>query len=370
MVINCYAKINLTLEILGKRADGFHEVRSVMQTVGLADRLGVTSAEELSLTCSEPALATPDNLVYRAARLLQSECGVRAGAALHLEKRIPVAAGLGGGSSDAAGTIVALNRLWSLRLPLQDQQRLASQLGSDVPFFLTGGTTLVTGRGERITPLPPLPPHWVVLVTLPIALSTAAVYGAVTPADYTSGVATADTVAAIQRGTFPPQTRWQNALERPARGLAPAIAETQAALLAAGAPQAHVSGSGPTVFAVCREEGGGPQASRLPPDAGAHRGYRAIRAVRLGVGRRSRVRRKANRNSKSAGLSLLVVHLSEASQGSPTMNVIWIVADTFRRDHVGAYGNSRIHTPSLDALAARSVRIDGHYAAVLGGLHA
>ena len=254
MVINCYAKINLTLEILGKRADGYHAVRSVLQTVGLADRLEVAAAEELSFTCSEPALATPANLVYRAARLLQAERGVRDGAVLHLEKRIPVAAGLGGGSSDAAGAIIALNRLWNLHLPLQDQQRLAAQLGSDVPFFLTGGTALATGHGERVSPLPPLPKHWVALVPLPLALSTATVYGAVSPADYTSGVVTADTVAAIQRGTFSPQTRRHNALARPARAQAPAIAAAQAALLEAGAPHAHVSGSGPTVFTVFRDE--------------------------------------------------------------------------------------------------------------------
>ena len=255
MVILCYAKINLTLEILGKRADGYHEVRTVMQTVGLADRLEVAAAADLSFSCSDPALATPDNLVYCAARLLQAEYAVRTGAALRLEKRIPVAAGMGGGSSDAAATIVALNRLWNLQLSLTEQRRLAAALGSDVPFFLTGGTALATGRGERITPLPPLPQHWVVLVLLPRVLSTAAVYGAVTPTDYTSGVATADVVAAAQRGTLSPQTRWHNALERPAQALAPEITAAQCAMIQAGAQHAHVSGSGPTVFAVCQEEG-------------------------------------------------------------------------------------------------------------------
>ena len=254
MVIHCYAKINLTLEILGKRADGFHEVRSVMQTVGLADRLEITAADELSFACSDPALATPDNLVYRAARLLREEFSVRAGAALKLDKRIPVAAGLGGGSSDAAGTIIALSRLWDLHLHLVEQQRLAAQLGSDVPFFLTGGTALATGRGERITPLPPLPTHWVVLVLPSTTLGTASVYNAVVPSDYTAGVVTADTVAAAQHGALLPQSRWHNALARPARALAPEIKAAQAALLKAGAPHAHVSGSGPTVFTVCRYE--------------------------------------------------------------------------------------------------------------------
>ncbi len=254
VVVHCYAKINLTLEILGKRADGYHEVRSVMQTIGLADRLEVSPAAELSFACSDAALATPDNLVYRAARLLQAEYGVRRGAALQLEKRIPVAAGLGGGSSDAAGTIIALNRLWGLQLCLAELQQLGATLGSDVPFFLTGGTALATGRGERITPLPPLPRHWIVLVLLPRTLSTAAVYGAVTPADYTSGIATADTAAAAQRGALSPQSRWHNALARPARVLEPEVSAAQNALTQAGAPHAHVSGSGPTVFAVCGDK--------------------------------------------------------------------------------------------------------------------
>ena len=254
MVIHCYAKINLTLEILGKRADGYHEVRTVMQTVGLADRLEVTAAADLSFSCSDPALATPDNLVYRAAQLLQADYGVRVGAALRLEKRIPVAAGLGGGSSDAAATIVALNRLWNLQLSLTEQRRLAAALGSDVPFFLTGGTALGTGRGERIAPLPPLPQYWVVLVLLPRVLSTAAVYQAVAPADYTSGVTTADTVAAAHRGTLSPQAGWHNALARPAQALAPEIAAAKNALEQAGAQHAHVSGSGPTVFTVCGDK--------------------------------------------------------------------------------------------------------------------
>jgi len=281
VVINCYAKINLTLEILGKRADGYHEVRSVLQTIGLADRLEVAAAKELVFTCSDPSLETPDNLVYRAARLLQAECGVRMGAALRLEKRIPVAAGLGGGSSDAGGTIVALNRLWDLRLSLAEQQRLAAMLGSDVPFFLTGGTALATGRGERITPLPPLPQHWVVLVPLPITLSTAAVYGSVIPSDYTSGVATADTVAAAQHGTLLPQARWHNALARPARALAPEIKAAQAALHDAGAPPAHVSGSGPTVLTVCRDEA----AARNLADGLRRQGYHAEPAPFVASGR-------------------------------------------------------------------------------------
>jgi 4-diphosphocytidyl-2-C-methyl-D-erythritol kinase len=255
VIVSCYAKINLTLDILGKRSDGYHEVRTVMQTIGLADRLEVAAAaRELAFACTDPALATPDNLVMRAARLLQEAYNVQMGAALRLEKHIPVAAGLGGGSSNAAATIAALNRLWDLRLSLAELQELAAELGADVPFFLTGGMALATGRGELITPLPALPHHWVVLVSPPASLSSAAVYGGVTPADYTAGVATADTVAAAHHGVLSPQSRWHNALARPARVLAPSIETAQEALLQAGAAHAHVSGSGPTVFTTCRKK--------------------------------------------------------------------------------------------------------------------
>src|SRR5688500_15047283 len=136
LTLTAHAKVNLTLEVLGKRADGFHDIRSVMQRISLADTLTVERAEGLTLTCSDPGLEGPENLVWRAAELLRTECGVAEGAALRLEKRIPVAAGLGGGSSDAAAALRGLNELWRLRLSGERLWELGARLGSDVPFFL------------------------------------------------------------------------------------------------------------------------------------------------------------------------------------------------------------------------------------------
>ena len=215
---------------------------------------------------------------------------MRTGAALRLEKRIPMAAGLGGGSSDAAATIVALNRLWNLQLSLTEQRRLAARLGSDVPFILTGGTALATGRGERITPLPPLPQHWVVLVLLPCALSTAAVYQAVTPADYTAGVATADVVAAAHRGALSPQAGWHNALARPARALAPEITAAQNGVDSRLAPHTPTFPAAAQRSLPCAETKD--TAHTLvdpPPGAGPHHRDRPIRSIRLGLGRSGRI---------------------------------------------------------------------------------
>ena len=149
------AKINLALEILGRRPDGFHEIASVIQAVGLYDELRVAPAETLRFTCAQSALAGADNLVVRAAQALQDATGCRRGAELRLCKGIPVAAGLGGGSSDAAAALVLLNRHWRLGLTLGELSRIGATLGSDIPFFLTGPTAVVSGRGERVELLPP-----------------------------------------------------------------------------------------------------------------------------------------------------------------------------------------------------------------------
>ena len=149
------AKINLALEILGRRPDGFHEIASVIQAVGLYDELHVAPAATLRFTCDRSTLAGPDNLVLQAARALQDATGCQRGAALRLCKGIPVAAGLGGGSSDAATALVALNRHWRLGLSLAELSRIGATLGSDIPFFLAGPTAFVSGRGERVEQLPP-----------------------------------------------------------------------------------------------------------------------------------------------------------------------------------------------------------------------
>ena len=150
------AKINLSLEVLNRRPDGFHEVMTVMQTIGLADKIYIKPAADLQFDCNQPELVVEDNLVWRAALLMHELCGEeqQRGADLYLEKVIPIKAGLGGGSSDAATTMMALNQLWEMNLDDDRLVELAAQLGSDVPFFIKGGTALAEGRGERLETLP------------------------------------------------------------------------------------------------------------------------------------------------------------------------------------------------------------------------
>ena len=147
ITIDAHAKLNLTLEVLGKRDDGYHDIASIMQTLDLADTLTIRPADSLSLTCSLPELSGPDNLAFKAADFLCSETGVSDGANIHIEKRIPVSAGLGGGSADAAATLVGLNRLWGLELSNDRLRYIGAKLGSDVPFLIEGGTATRARQG-------------------------------------------------------------------------------------------------------------------------------------------------------------------------------------------------------------------------------
>lgn len=232
-----FAKVNLTLEITGKRPDGFHELMSIMQTVSLADDLSFEPGRELSLECDVPELGGDDNLVLQAARLL-GQTG-----RFVLAKRIPAAAGLGGGSSDAAVALRLVDAECHLHLPMEDLVAEAGKLGSDVPFFLYGGTALVGGRGERVMPLPDLPERWLVLLNPGVPLSTAAVYGELRPAEYA-----AEPRARYWTGQdVPPLV---NTLEAPALRLEPRIEDCFARLRSAGLEQVLLSGSGPTVFGL------------------------------------------------------------------------------------------------------------------------
>ena len=254
LVVRTSAKVNLTLEVLGKREDGYHELATIMQSVDLWDRLAAEPADGLSLVTSDPALPTDEgNLVMRAARLLREEAGVTAGARIRLDKQIPIAAGLGGGSSDAAAALWALNRLWRLRWPAQRLRGLAERLGMDVPFFLGKGRALATGRGERLAPLPATGGLALVLVNPNFPLSTRDVYQRV-PAGWWAEPAGARRMAAALRSRSARQVAGAltNNLETVVEPMVPAIGRMKAALLAAGALGAVMSGSGPTVFGVAR----------------------------------------------------------------------------------------------------------------------
>ena len=252
IVLEAHAKLNLTLEVLGKRDDGYHETASIMQTLDLADIVTVEPSDRLELSCSCAELESPDNIALKAAHLLRKESGTSLGAAIAIEKRIPVASGLGGGSADAATTLVGLNRMWELGLSNDDLKRLGSKLGSDVPFLVEGGTAIALGRGVRIRSLPSPDLPWFVLAFPKSNLpdKTASMYRALTPDRFTRGALTHKLEARIRNGGDVPSQLLFNVFDEVARQINPDVDRCWKDFQAAGAREIHVSGSGPTVYAI------------------------------------------------------------------------------------------------------------------------
>jgi len=252
-VVDAAAKVNLTLEVLSKRPDGYHELSTVMHAVDLSDRLVLEDASVCEVRTSAPGVPTDErNLALRAALRLLDAAKVDRGVRITLDKRIPVAAGLGGGSTDAAAVLVGLNRLWDLRWPAEALEELAVGLGMDVPFFIRGGAAVGTGRGEQLSSLSGSS-LGLVLVNPRFQVSTAEIYGRVTPAMYSDGGRASQVVKAL--GTHRPDrvaASLYNGLELAARDAYPQIGQMRAALTAAGALGAVMSGSGPTVFGIAR----------------------------------------------------------------------------------------------------------------------
>lgn len=247
------AKVNPFLELLGKRADGYHEIATAMVAVGLYD---VVLAEDIGagvvLTCNRPDLSVgPDNLVLQAAQLLRDRTGVRRGVHLRLTKRIPWQAGLGGGSSDAAAALAVLDLHWGLGLKEAELAGLVAELGSDVPFFLRGAAAWCTGRGEIVEPLKLGRPLDLVLIAPPFGCSTAEVYRrAVVPAETRDGE---EVRAALAQGDVEGLGRLLfNRLEEPACRLQPSLAERLESLGKMGPAGRLVSGSGSCLLALCR----------------------------------------------------------------------------------------------------------------------
>ncbi|MDR7317457.1 4-diphosphocytidyl-2-C-methyl-D-erythritol kinase [Brevibacillus nitrificans] len=263
------AKINLTLDVLAKRPDGYHEVEMVMTTVDLADRVDLTlrGDGEITLDCS--ASFVPDDIrnhAYKAAVLLKERYQVREGVHLYIDKQIPVAAGLAGGSSDAAATLRGLNQLWNLGLSLDELAAVGAQIGSDVPFCVYGGTALAKGRGEQITHLNTPAPCWVILAKPPIGVSTADVYGNLRVQEIDNHPLTGQMLRAISEQDFPMMCQaLGNVLENVTLSLHPQVRQIKELMMASGADGVLMSGSGPTVFALVQKE------------AKVHRIYNALR---------------------------------------------------------------------------------------------
>jgi len=253
------AKVNLTLEILARRADGYHALRSVMVPVALCDALAFAPAERFAFSCEPPSLAE-GNLVLRAlARIERDDATL----AVHLRKHIPVGAGLGGGSSDAAAVLRAAMEGAFGAMPARDWLADARALGSDVPFFLADAPALVEGTGERVTALGAAPPWWVVLAVPPVHVSTADAYAklaaeraaAAAPRRARSTSASVSCGAALQRGDYAGVVAAMcNDFEALIAGAYPAVRDTLDALTAAGADRPLLSGSGGACFTLAPDE--------------------------------------------------------------------------------------------------------------------
>ena len=251
MKLESFAKINLGLEVLGRRPDGFHEIRTLFQSIDFHDTLDFEPDRRgvIRLEGDDPAVPWDErNLVHRAALLIRERAGSGAGVRIRVTKRIPAGAGLGGGSSNAAATLLGLNRLWGLGLSLETLMDLAARLGSDVAFFLVGGLCLGEGRGERISPLPDLPRWHGVVVLPPITSLTAEVYARVRPSLTSPGKDSRISrfLQSLEVGSL------ENRLERTVFRLYPRLKDIKRFFQSRGAALSLVSGSGSAVFGLFR----------------------------------------------------------------------------------------------------------------------
>lgn len=273
------AKINLALEVVRRRIDGFHELETVMTTISLADQVTLRALEpgaglQVSLAGEYAAGIDPaDELARRAAIRMAEAAGREADLAIHVEKRIPSPAGLGGGSSDAAAVIRGLNHVWGLNWELDRLEAIAATLGSDVPFFLHGGTARCWGRGERVDPLRDMRPLRLLVLVPPVPTledKTARRYGALHPHDFSDGTRVHRLAARIARHAPPPANDLANTFERVIERTEPELVAHYARYAQAGALQLHLTGAGPAVYLFIHD---GAKASELRRD------FRAVGAA-------------------------------------------------------------------------------------------
>lgn len=257
LYVKAPAKINLTLDVLYKREDNYHEVEMVMTTIDLADRIGLSLRQDGKIVLSSTDQFVPTdqrNFAYQAARLLQQRFKVSAGVTIKIEKEIPIAAGLAGGSTDAAATLRGLNVLWQLNLTLDELADIGAEIGSDVPFCVYGGTAHATGRGEQIREISAPPTCWVVLAKPKVGVSTADIYGGLnlTQVKHPN---TQEMLQAIEQCDYKAMCReLGNVLEDVTLKLHPEVVKIKSLMERSGADAVLMSGSGPTVFGLVDSE--------------------------------------------------------------------------------------------------------------------
>ncbi|MGG5370553.1 4-(cytidine 5'-diphospho)-2-C-methyl-D-erythritol kinase [Enterococcus sp. AZ196] len=250
------AKINLGLDILGKRPDGLHELAMVMASIDLADRLYLEEIPEdkIIIETNKAFLPTDKkNHVYEALDLVKERFDIKKGLRVKIHKEIPVAAGLGGGSTDSAAALRAVNRLWDLGLSIEEIASLGAEVGSDVPYCVYGQTSLVEGFGEKVTPIAPMPQCWVVVVKPKMSVSTRTIFAQIVMEDlYHPDIAAL--VSAIEENDYQRMTEnLGNSMEVVTIRKHPVIQQLKDRMLKYGADAAMMSGSGPTVYALCRK---------------------------------------------------------------------------------------------------------------------
>ncbi|GGA52356.1 4-diphosphocytidyl-2-C-methyl-D-erythritol kinase [Kroppenstedtia guangzhouensis] len=251
------AKINLTLDVLHKRADGYHELEMLMTTIDLSDRIDLTETRGgITLDSTSGFVPFDDrNLAYRAVALVKERFGIQKGIHVRIRKNIPVAAGLAGGSSDAAAALKGLNRLWDLGLTVEEMAELGLELGSDVPFCIHGGTAIARGRGEKITPVAPPPPCWVILAKPPHGVSTAEVFAAFQLDQVEERPRLDRMMESLERRDFGGVCHeLSNVLESVTLVQYPKVRRLKEKMITFGAQGVLMSGSGPTVFGLVQRE--------------------------------------------------------------------------------------------------------------------
>ena len=260
ITVKAPAKINLTLDVVGKRENGYHDLRMIMQTIDIYDELTIehTGSPQITLTMNKELpdkIAPEQNLVYKAAKLMQKQYQLPYGFQIHLEKNIPAAAGLAGGSADCAATLLGINHLCGLSLDKEELCDLGVTLGADVPFCIRQGTMLAEGIGEVLTPLPDLPPLWAILIKPDFPISTAHVYQSIDHRRLTYHPDTSKAVDAISRRDVITLTQnLSKVLETVAFSEHPELADLKEFLHQNGAIGALMSGSGPTMYGLYQDE--------------------------------------------------------------------------------------------------------------------
>ena len=263
LVIPAPAKINLGLEVRGRRNDGYHEIVTIFQALEFGDTVHLTPAPTIEGESAVEGLDSSADLAFRAACELQARIGTTRGVHIQIDKRIPVAAGLAGGSTDAAAVLLGLRRLWNADACAVAET--ARALGADISFFLRPGTALGLDRGDDLRPLPPAPPRWVLLARPDATISARDAYAELRPAEWSGGGATLEQVDAIRGGHLSPNL-FTNDLQPAALRLVPEVAEIRRALEAAGAAPALLAGSGPTCFGLFASQASAHSAqARLQP---------------------------------------------------------------------------------------------------------